>query len=436
MNLQSLISNLRSGELDLLDYLNQLEAHFVEREPDVLAFVPENGRFQRLHHDAQQLLETYPNLANRPPLFGLPIGVKDIFHVDGFITRAGSQLPTELLQGDEAECVTILRQAGALILGKTVTTEFAYFAPGPTRNPHNPAHTPGGSSSGSAAAVAAGLCPFAFGTQTIGSINRPAAFCGVVGFKPSYGRISTTGVIPLSHSLDHVGFFTNDVAGAEWMAGFLCQDWRGPVQSERQPVLGIPDGPLLQHTEPEGLAHFREVCGRLAQAGFAMKTVEAMPDFAEIDRQHRLLMAAETAHFHAQWFAQHEALYHPKTAALIRDGQAYNDDDIAAAKAYKTELQTRLTALMDQHGLDLWISPSATGPAPKGLDSTGNPIMNLPWTNAGLPTLTIPTGVSQSGLPLALQLTGRWQGDEVLFAHGKMIEASATNFTNDTNKKS
>lgn len=423
MNLQSLIINLRSGELNLLDYLDQLEARFAEREPEVLAFVPENGRFQRLRQQAQQLRQTYPDPASRPPLFGLPIGVKDIFHVGGFITRAGCQLPTELLQGEEAECVTTLRQTGALILGKTVTTEFAYFGPGPTRNPHNLEHTPGGSSSGSAAAVAAGLCPFAFGTQTIGSINRPAAFCGVVGFKPSYGRISTNGVIPLSQSLDHVGFFTNDVAGAERMAGFLCRDWGGVVHPERKPVLGIPEGPYLQHTEPAGLAHFRDVYGRLAGAGFTVKTVNAMPDFAEIDRQHRLLMAAEAARFHAQWFARYEALYHPKTAALIRDGQAYNDDDIAAAQARKTELRSRLAALMDQHGLDLWISPSATGPAPKGLDSTGNPIMNLPWTNAGLPTLTIPAGFSQSGLPLGLQLTGRWQGDEALLAHGKVIEA-------------
>lgn len=427
MNLQSLIHSLRSGALDLLDCLDLLETSFDAREPDVLAFLPEDGRFPRLRREARQLLARYPDPANRPPLFGLPIGVKDIFHADGFTTRAGCRLPPEILQGREAECVTILRQAGALVLGKTVTTEFAYFAPGPTRNPHNPAHTPGGSSSGSAAAVAAGLCPFAFGSQTIGSINRPAAFCGVVGFKPSYGRISAAGVIPVSHSLDQVGFFTSDADGAEMMAGLLCRGWRGAVQSERKPVLGIPEGPYLQRVEPEGLAHFRATCGRLREAGFTVKTVEAMPDFAEIDRQHRLLMAAEVARVHAQWFGQYEALYHPKTAALIRDGQNYNDDDVAAAQAYKTGLRARLTALMDQHGIDLWISPSATGPAPRGLDSTGDPIMNLPWTNAGMPTLTIPTGFSQSGLPLALQLTARWQADEWLFAHGRAIEKTGEN---------
>ncbi len=142
----------------------------------------------------------------RPPLFGIPIGIKDIFHVNGFSTHAGSRLPPKQLMGEEAKCVSDLKKAGALILGKTVTTEFAYFEPGPTMNPHNPNHTPGGSSSGSAAAVAAGLCPLALGSQTIGSIIRPASFCGVVGYKPSYDRISRDGVIPVSPSLDHIGF--------------------------------------------------------------------------------------------------------------------------------------------------------------------------------------------------------------------------------------
>ena len=177
--------------------------------------------------------------------------MKDIFHVKGFLTRAGSGLPVDLLTGPEAESVTQLKQAGALILGKTVTTEFAYFAPGPTRNPRNPAHTPGGSSSGSAAAVGAGLCPLALGTQTIGSILRPASFCGVVGFKPSFGRISSAGVIPFAVSLDHIGFFTQDVAGATLAAAVLCKNWgdeeartRGDGEAKEllnyRPVLGVP----------------------------------------------------------------------------------------------------------------------------------------------------------------------------------------------------
>ena len=203
-------------------YFDQLEATFEEREPKVQAFLPEGNRFDRLRREYKALEQRYPDPDSRPPLFGLPLGVKDIFHADGFETHAGSNLPADRLTGDQAASLTQLKEAGALVLGKTVTTEFAYFAPGPTRNPHNPKHTPGGSSSGSAAGVAAGLVPAAFGTQTVGSINRPAAFCGVVGLKPSYGRVSVEGVIPLAPSLDHVGFFTTDVAGAMVMAPLLA----------------------------------------------------------------------------------------------------------------------------------------------------------------------------------------------------------------------
>jgi Asp-tRNA(Asn)/Glu-tRNA(Gln) amidotransferase A subunit family amidase len=423
MTTQSLIAALRTGDENLPDYLDRLEARFNEWEPRVLAFVPEEGRFARLRREARRLLDRYPDGASRPPLFGLPIGVKDIFHVNGSVTRAGSRLPAELLQGSEAECVSILRRAGALLLGKTVTTEFAYFAPGPTRNPRHLEHTPGGSSSGSAAAVAAGLCPFAFGTQTIGSISRPAAFCGVVGFKPSHGRVSARGVIPLSETHDHVGFFTNDVAGAETMAAHLCENWRESASEDRRPVLGIPNGPYLEQASPEGLAHFRKDCRRLADAGFTLKHIDALPDFEEIRRRHLLLVAAEAARFHATWFDSYESLYHPKTAELIRSGRTCSEEDITKARAYRLSMRKNLTDLMGAHDIDVWISPSARGPAPRGLESTGDPIMNLPWTHAGLPTLTIPTGTDNAGLPMALQLVGRWLEDEGLFQYGKAIEA-------------
>jgi Asp-tRNA(Asn)/Glu-tRNA(Gln) amidotransferase A subunit family amidase len=407
----------------LLSYLEELEAHFNRREPAVLAFVPEDGRFRRLHHEAEQLLERYPDPAHRPPLFGLPVGVKDIFHVQGFETQAGCRLPAALLQGEEATSVTTLRQAGALILGKTVTTEFAYFAPGPTRNPHNPAHTPGGSSSGSAAAVGAGLCPFAFGTQTIGSINRPAAFCGVVGYKPSYDRISKAGVIPLAESVDHVGGFTTDVAGMVLAAGLLCRDWQTAV-STSQPTLGIPEGPYLAKATDESRAHFRQIEAQLRDAGWVVKSVPAMPDFNDINARHNLIVAAEAARFHAPWFADYGALYHWKTAELIQRGQQVTDTQLATALAGREHLRQTLIQLMDEHDVDVWLSPSAPGAAPKGLDSTGDPVMNLPWTHSGLPTVTLPAGVNEAGLPLGLQLIGRWYEDEKLLSFAANIEAA------------
>jgi Asp-tRNA(Asn)/Glu-tRNA(Gln) amidotransferase A subunit family amidase len=419
-SLPNLADGLRSGRIDLLAYLAELETHFEQREPDVLAFVPENGRFHRLQQEAQQLLTQFPQPDKRPPLFGVPVAVKDIFHTAGFVTQAGSNLPPHLFQGEEAASVRQLRQAGALILGKAVTTEFAFFGPGPTRNPHNLAHTPGGSSSGSAAAVAAGLSPFAFGTQTIGSINRPAAYCGVVGFKPSYGRVPLNGIIPLAPSLDHVGFFASDVAGIALASSLLVSHWQ-PVPAERQPVLGIPEGPYLAHASAEGLAHFRQTCAQLEQAGFTIKPVAALPDFDALNDDVVALVLAELAQTHADWFPEHAHLYQPKTAELIRQGQQVDAARVVRVRNGRVPFRHHLTQLMDAHGLDLWLSPSAQGPAPVGLASTGSPVMNLPWTYAGLPTLTLPAGFNEVGLPLGLQLVGRWHGDERFLARSKTI---------------
>jgi Asp-tRNA(Asn)/Glu-tRNA(Gln) amidotransferase A subunit family amidase len=422
-SLGEIAGSLRSGELSLLQYLEELKGRFEFREPNLQAFLPEEGRFERLRREAEVLLERYPEPPNRPPLFGVPVGVKDIFHVDGFLTRAGSRLPEELFRGAEAESVRVLRAAGALVVGKTVTTEFAYFAPGPTRNPHNPDYTPGGSSSGSAAAVSAGVCLMALGTQTIGSINRPASYCGVVGFKPSYERVSRAGVIPLSPSADTVGFFTPSLDGTGLVGSLLCSNWE-PKGVSRRPVLGVPEGPYLARASEEGLAHFRTTCQDLSQAGFEVKSVRAMEDFEEIYVRQNVIVAAEAAQVHAQWFARYADLYHPKTVELIQRGQKVDMRSLNQALDGRFKLRDELNHLMEEYGLDLWVSPPACGPAPKGLDSTGDPVMNLPWTHAGLPNLTLPSGFNELGLPMGLQVTGRLGTDEVLLKWAEEIEAA------------
>lgn len=423
--LVELANGLRSGQRPLLSFIDELEIYFKQREPKVLAFLPESERFERLRSDAERLLRQYPNVAKRPPLFGIPIGVKDIFHTEGFTTRAGSTLPSDLLQGEEAQSVRQLKAAGALILGKTVTTEFAYFAPGPTRNPYNELHTPGGSSSGSAAAVGARLCPLTLGTQTIGSINRPAAFCGAVGYKPSYDRISRAGVIPLAESVDHVGLFAPECAGIERVAEVLCNLWQGGVV-RRKPVFGVPEGPYLDHASDEGRRHFRQLCRRLHDAGYAVKSVMAMTDFPKIYEAHQTLVAAEAARYHARWRDAHGVHYHPKTAELLERGAAVTDRQLQKARRSCQILRESLTQLMQKHAIDLWLSPPAPGEAPAGLESTGNPVMNLPWTHAGLPTLTLPAGRSQNNLPLGIQLTGRWFDDEALLGWGGLLETVVT----------
>lgn len=423
--LQALAADLRQGE-DLFSFIDLLAARFQTREHEVRAFLPEAGRFDRLRREARELIDRHPDPAARPSLFGVPIGVKDVFHVHGFLTRGGSRLPPEQLHGLEAESVTALKAAGALILGKTVSTEFAYFAPGPTRNPRNPGHTPGGSSSGSAAAVGAGLCPLALGTQTIGSVCRPAAFCGVAGYKPSYDRISRSGLLPLAPSLDHTGVFTADAAGAELVASLLCRGWAEEkgADSEQRPILGVPEGPYLDRTSDEGREHFGAVRGRLEAAGYTVKSVPAFDDFEEIEARHGVIVAAEAARVHADWFPRFTDLYHVKTADLVRRGQEIASGDLDIALRGCSELRRRLMALMEEHDLDLWITPPAQGPAPAGLESTGNPVMNLPWTQAGLPALSLPAGRNTEGLPLGLQLIGRWWRDEKLLSWGREIEGA------------
>lgn len=408
--------------------LDALEARFAEREPRVRAYPPEEGRFERLRREAAELAERWPDPAARPPLFGVLVGVKDVFHVDGFETRAGSRLPPEALAGPEAACVTALKEAGALIMGKTVSTEFAYFAPGPTRNPWNEEHTPGGSSSGSAAAVAAGLADLALGTQTIGSVIRPAAFCGAVGFKPTYERISRAGLIPLAPSFDHVGLFARSVEEAARAASVLIPDWKDEASRPGRPRLGIPEGPYLERAAGEGLDHFRGVCGRLRAAGYEIETVEILADFEDVLARHHRVVAAEAARVHRDgfvdsfqveridWFGRFGSLYEARTAELIRRGEQLSDRQLELDLAERRDFRDSLASATDENGIDLWIAPPALGAAPRGLDSTGDPVMNVPWTQAGMPAICLPAGRNAAGLPLGLQVMGRFGADEELLA--------------------
>ena len=426
MNQVELARAFRNDEISVKDYLTQVERYFSARERSVLAFLPEAGRFQRLEKEADELIARFPDPVTRPPLFGVLVGVKDIFHADGFTTKAGSRLPVDELQGAQAESVTRLKKAGALILGKTVTTEFAYFTPGPTRNPHNVRHTPGGSSSGSAAAVGAELCPLTLGTQTIGSVIRPASFCGVIGMKPTYDRIPRNGVIPLSPSLDHVGFFASDLEIALHAARTLYNDWDEPTIPVKKPVLGIPDSPYMRHISDEGSAHFDHIC-KLLSTQYKVTLVRIMADYQAIRDWHDVIMSAEAARVHETWFAKYEELYSPKFADLVRQGQRINDDQLKNALSIRDDFRSELRRAMLDHNIDAWICPSTVGAAPKGLNSTGDPVMNLPWTQAGLPAINLPAGKNPQGLPLGLQVVGNWHKDESLLFWARDLEKALAN---------
>jgi len=380
--------------------------HIEDADAAICSLMPEPERAQRIQRELAA--------APRGPLQGVVFGVKDIFHVDGFPTTAGSALPVEELAGPEAAAVTLLRAAGAVVLAKTFSTEFAYLEPGPTRNPRNLEHTPGGSSSGSAAAVAAGHCPLALGSQTVGSVIRPAAFCGVVGYKPSYGRISTAGVIPLAESFDTVGLLASNVSWVARAAAVLCASWRHDVVSH-PPVLGLPDGPYLEQASEEAL-HVLD--------GIDAKRVSLFQDIQSLNAAHRRLLSFEMAHHHARWFPRLAVSYRLRTASTIRDGLAVAADDAAQIRSNRAKLRAAVHAAMDASGVDVWVCPAASGPAPEGLESTGDPSMQLPWSHAGLPVVTLPWGTVANGLPLGLQLVARYMDDERLLAWAAVLEHS------------
>ncbi|WUV84623.1 amidase [Streptomyces sp. NBC_01476] len=384
-------------------------------DPGIHAFVAgaesAGARRARLHDELRALHGRRP----LPPLHGVPVGVKDIIRVAGLPTRGGSRLPPEVFDGPQATVVDRLRAAGALIAGKTVTAEFAILAPGPTRNPHAPDHTPGGSSSGSAAAVAAGMVPLAIGTQTVGSVIRPAAYCGVVGFKPTLHRIPFDGVIPNAPSYDTLGIFARTVAEVAAAAAVLCDDWQPAEEAARgRPVLGVPDGPYLERAGTQARAVFEGQVAALAGAGFAVRRVPLFADFARDVADLFTVNRYEAARSHAAWFPRYGALYREQSAATVRQGQAITREGYQRGLRAREAFRDRLTRATEEAGVDVWISPAATGPAPYGLDSTGDSIMCLPWSNAGWPALTVPAGRAANGLPLGLQCVSRAGSDERL----------------------
>jgi Asp-tRNA(Asn)/Glu-tRNA(Gln) amidotransferase A subunit family amidase len=428
--LAPLADNLRSGKLALGIYLDNALARLEQFEGVVKSLLPEPDRRGRLLAEAKSLEARYPDPAKRPPMFGVLVGVKDIFAADGFETKAGSRLPPKLFEMAEGPVVSALKRAGALILGKTVTTEFAYFAPGPTTNPWDASRTPGGSSSGSAAAVAAGFCSLALGTQTIGSISRPAVYCGIAGWKPSYERTSREGVVPFSPSVDHVGLFAPDTAGIALAASLITTAWDPAVYSStaghyarRRPILAIPDGPFLAQTESAALEAFETAVSRLSASGFSIIRIRAFEDIVEINERHRRIAAAEKARVHKAWFKEYGSLYAQVTSEFIAKGQAVDDNQLELDKAGRFSLRTILERMLEEAGADYWISPAAPGPASVGLDSTGSPVMNLPWTHAGMPTLALPSYVYVQGMPVGLQLAGNFGSDEALLAIGQLVES-------------
>jgi aspartyl-tRNA(Asn)/glutamyl-tRNA(Gln) amidotransferase subunit A len=397
---------LRSGQLTSKRLVEDCLARIRRFEDRIHAWVlvDEAGARQA----AEELDREAARGSFRGPLHGIPLAIKDIVDVAGWPTLAGSRLRAGHVAEADAEIVERLRGAGAIILGKTVTTEFASFDPPPTRNPWNLERTPGGSSSGSAAAVALGMCLGAIGSQTGGSITRPASFCGVAGCKPTYGRVSLEGIVPLAHSMDHPGPIARNVADLALLLDVIARQDPSDTSLElsprsEPPRLGLLEGFFHDQAAPEVRASMSSAVATLRAHGAEIQPAALESDIADVLARHRRVMAVEAAEYHRPWFPQRRAEYGRWIAALLDEGWNTTAIDYAAALRQQTEFQIEvLLALADADAL---ILPSTVTPAP-GVETTGDPRFNSLWSYCGLPTVTVPCSLAPDGLPLGLQLVG------------------------------
>lgn len=362
----------------------------------------------------------------RGPLHGIPIGVKDIIDVKGQWTRCGTPVYPANLPDKDAPVIARLRNAGAILLGKTETTPFANNDPTITRNPWNPEHTPGGSSSGSGAAVADRMCPAALGTQTGGSLLRPAAYTGVVGFKGTYGAVSTEGVLPNSWSIDHVGFHCRSVADAAIL-------W--PAMREREPraFAPMPEPPLFSRprtagapprlgyireffeaeTSPEVLANLAQVREKLTAAGAEIVELTFPASFTFVGSCWSIIKQAELYAFHRHLFEAYGDQYPPKLKVRLEKGAAIPGWQYVEHQRHRLLFQHEMACRLA--GVDAAIMPVASTTAPRGLSSTGSSIFNQPWSVAGFPAMSLPTGLDERGLPFAMQIAAQPYAEERLF---------------------
>ncbi len=358
----------------------------------------------------------------RGPLHGIPIAVKDLIDTVDMPTAYGSPIYRGHRPAADASCVALARAVGAVVLGKTVTTEFAAFTPGKTANPRNPAHTPGGSSSGSAAAVADGMVPLAFGTQTAGSIIRPAAYCGCIGYKPSFGLVNRAGVKPLADSLDTVGVLARTVEDAAFFAGVLSERpaLRHLAVPSDPPRFGLYRTPMWEEAEPATAAALDTARGALEHAGAVVVELAIMPEHHGLAETQDTIMRFEMAQALAYERIEHSAELSPQLAQMLDTGMTIGAGEYEAALARAANARRALDAFFGP--CDAILVPAAPGEAPSGLGNTGNPIFNRMWTLLGVPCVTLPARWAENGLPTGIQLVGRSRDDARLMGCAAFLE--------------
>jgi len=425
---------IRDGAISSEDLVQACLARVREADGEVQAWQyldPEHALVQARARDLDRR-------EGRPcgPLHGVPVGLKDIIDTADMPTEDGTVLHAGRTPAEDAAVAAMLRAAGAVILGKTVTTECAYFAPGKTRNPHNPAHTPGGSSSGSAAAVAAGMVPLALGSQTNGSTIRPASFCGVYGFKPTHGLIPRGGMLQLSRTLDHVGLFARSIEDLALLGEQLAgHDARDPDTRPRPkpplvavaaeepplpPLLAFVKTPMWERAAEDTRAGFAELVEALGDRVLEIELPESARQ--AWDWQGTIMDAEMAMNLAAEWERGRDRLS-PQLRALLERGREVRAFDYQQALSRIPQLNEGFAEIFER--CDAILTPAAPGTAPEGLASTGDPAFCTLWTLTGMPAVSLPLMQGENGLPLGVQLVGPRNGDARLLRTARWLQSRA-----------
>lgn len=424
LDLLQACEQIQKKQLKVDDYLAQCVARADQLEPVLRAFT------------VRAPLNELQKKSGPGPFMGIPVAVKDIIATKDFVTTNGSKIYKDFTPSEDAEIVKKIRALGGVIFGKSVSTEFAWRHAGATTNPWNSAHTPGGSSSGSAAAVASGIVPLGLGSQTAGSIIRPAAYCGVIGFKASFGAVPRKGVHPVADSLDHIGFFTRSVADARYAFNLL----RNTSINEEDAIvipelaykplsecmgkqklrIGILKTPFDELLSQEQVQTIQQAATLLEKSGAHIEEMTLPQMFWDAIEALAVLMACEAAVIHEEHLEKFPELVGPDIKELVAKGHAYSTKDYIAAR----NLQKKLRLAIDAHfqNFDVILTAPATGEAPKGLSFTGNPIFCSLWSFIGNPAIALPLGKSSNGLPLGVQLAGNYREDEKLLNIAQFAE--------------
>jgi aspartyl-tRNA(Asn)/glutamyl-tRNA(Gln) amidotransferase subunit A len=419
-------------ELSPVDLVESLLARIDDLEPALKAWVYLDR--EAVLADARAKASDQNSGGEPSLLYGVPVGLKDIYYTAGIPTTACSRVYANFVPDYDATAVKLLKRAGAIILGKTVTTEFACMDPSPTINPWNAAHTPGGSSSGSAVSVAARMCPAALGSQTVGSVLRPASYNGVVGFKPSFGRVSRYGVVPVSWTLDTMGWMTRSVEDAalllQVMAGYDSNDMvsrREPVpdylaglQNPLPPRIGLLRDFFYENADSETVSNVDDVVQGLSQAGARVEVFRLPDSINTAIEDQQIIMAVEGAAFHQPMYQRQADDYQPMLRQMIRRGLETDAVTYSRAMERRRRFVTDMRLLAEQ--VDILLTPSTPQPAQADLTNTGSRLFQGPWTSCGLPTITIPSGLAASGLPLGVQLAGPYLDEVRLLSAARWCE--------------